>query len=144
MAKGSGGAGRGGSTTAGSKAPKTATSSYGPGIELRDIRDTSLPPGTAASVPTADMKSRILVKPVTQGTERQIDYAVSLKAQAIERVDRWAHRGLQDPRFNRDKLISFRNRLISAINNDTNARNVIDNLRRGSIEDWARSYNIQP
>ena len=92
-------------------------------------------------------KYRIVVSLVTTGTEKQIDYANSLKVLAMQEVDRFSVNFLKRVAANKQtQFETWRNDLLSAIDADTDARQVLDKLAdvRMDIEDIMTAYNILP
>lgn len=110
--------------------------------QTTQISDTS-----KASFVSETFKYRIIVSQAVTGTEKQIDYANSLKQQAMKAVDQFATNFLK--RVPEDKKAGFetwRDDLLSAIDADTDARQVLDKLAdtRMDTEDIMAVYNVLP
>lgn len=107
------------------------------------VNEMPVTPGSFVS--EADMMVRILITPATTGSEAQRDYANNLKARAMQTVDRVAA-SLTARGANEDRTLAWRNRLMAAIDADTDSRHLIDSLKfsAGSVEDLAKIYNVMP
>lgn len=110
--------------------------------QTTEISDTS-----KTSFVSETFKYRIIVSQVTDGTEKQIDYANNLKFQAMKTVDQFAVNFIS--RVQESKKASFeawKDALLSAIDADTDARQVLDKLAslRMDAESIMKAYNVLP
>lgn len=128
MAKGSGSGGRGG---------------YGSGVRV--VENKRPFPEGGSFVSATDASKRIAVSPATEGSEKQISWANSIKQQAMVTVDETAANLIRRG-ANAARTTKLRNKVLAAINRESNAKSIIDNLRNrsNSLEALARYYNITP
>ncbi len=135
MAKGAGGGGRSGGGSA------SGVSDYS---GVNTVKNTGRTPG-ASFTSNSDPSKRIVVSPVTDGSEKQNDYATNLKLDAMYTVDKTAS-NLIKRGADEKKTATWRNRLMKQIDNENNARSTIDKLKNIS-KDATRlttSYGIKP
>lgn len=138
MVKTGGGSGRG--ENAG------GNSEYGAGIKV-----TSNTMGNSADlsfVSYSDISKRVIVSPVTEGSERQQQYANNLKVEAMRYMDETISKVLSNnpgaTREQRAKILDTRNKILRNINSQTSASRVIDSLGNGNARRYdaiMRTYN---
>jgi len=134
MAKGSGGGGRSGGRGGGG-------GEYGKGVNYSKNTIGALN-GKLGFVPASDITKVVIVKPTTEGSEKQISWANNIKTNAMRSVDETAARAISKG-ANKEKALSTRNKLLSKINAETNAKKVIDNIRGKGVVDLAGYYGIK-
>lgn len=84
------------------------------------------------------------VNKVETGTERQQEWANSLKFDAIKTIDRTSATMIASGRFLKEKIASIRDIAIEAVNNDLDSRSIIDHLKDNakSFEKIVIAYQI--
>lgn len=111
-------------------------------------RTTEISDTSKQSFVSETFKYRIIVSPVTTGTEKQVDYAGKLKLQAMKAVDQFATSFIASkvPDNKKAAFEAWRDALLSAIDADTDARQVLDKLAsiRMDTESIMTVYNILP
>jgi hypothetical protein len=113
-------------------------------------------PDDVSSFVNNRVNSRIVIQNIKTGTEKQIEYASTLKLNAIRKVDETANnyynfgkrKGLD---VNVEKLATWRNKLMKAIDSDVDSRSILDKLshkdgyrRSFDIDNIMKQYNIYP
>ena len=126
MGRGSGGGGGGGGSN---------PSNYG-GIKTISNTGGGSREGSFASA--SDPSKRIVVKPVTGGTDNQNEFATTLKTTGMQSVDQFAERALKSNAITpaqKVKAIKTRNTVLKNLNNTNNVRVIIDSLKDGGAQD---------
>ena len=114
---------------------------YSSKLQIIDNRVPSLHTFVAYSNPT----KRIVVTKVTNGTERQQEWANNLKTEALQAIDKTAYT-LIGRGANQDKTVEWRNRLMEIVDGDVDANSVINHLKDASFsaEKITVTYGIKP
>ena len=110
--------------------------------QTTEINDTS-----KASFVSETFKYRIIVSQITTGSEKQRDYASSLKSKAMYTVDQFATKFVAKvPEDKKAGFEAWRDALLSAIDADTDARQVLDMLAKITMdtENIMAVYNVLP
>lgn len=98
----------------------------------------------ASSFSSANGQAYIKVNAVTEGSERQIEWATGLKASAMRRIDEQienvVRRTPNTTPAQREQVYRNRNKLLAAINADRSARHIIDIFKNTSAQDFQAAW----
>lgn len=95
--------------------------------ETKDVLGTDARGGTVMG----SVRDQIIVKPTTGVSDRQVNYANSVKANVMSSVIDYTDDAMRAYRSNAQatkQLTSLRNNILSAVNKDTSARSILDNF----------------
>lgn len=111
--------------------------------KLQTISNRSAAPMTFAAI--SNPAIRIVVTPADNGSEKQLTYANNLKFDAMMTIDNTANTLVSKGAI-AAKVADWRNRLMVAIDADTDARHLIDTLKdiAKKADKLAVAYNQLP
>lgn len=143
--------GRGGSGGAGNKMSAYARyyadhplMDFGDSIEVKDFHGI-MAPDNAIRLNWASGEKIIIVSPVTTGaSEKQINYANSVKRNTIKFVQEYMEANSLGPKVNLYAMQDVRNRLFKKINAETDAKTILNNIKDLNFRGLLNYYNVMP
>jgi hypothetical protein len=87
----------------------------------------------------------LTVTPAELGTEKQIEYANSLKLEAISTIEKQTARMISSGKYQADMVIALRNRTMDAVDADLDATHIINTLKSASrdFQGIVLAYNVK-